>query len=176
MNYTLDEAVSKLLDSYEAYYNINTVENAPEYMVARCDFFTQTEGSMLVKNDKSWQYNSEEFIYLCKVTHLTKELAEQIIAYAHEDGYPRMNIGPRHMYSYITPVIVCETADEDAKLALKKCKISKSFRFSFHGWMEVHTAVLEVNNNTITTNRGGKSVGKVLKSVLYHTKRRRFLK
>lgn len=176
MNYTVDEAVAKMLDSYEAYYNIHLSEDGPPFLVARCDFFSKTEGSMLVKNDVSWQYTSEEFLFLCKVDELTADLANEIIQYAHEQGSPMMHIGPRHMYSYITPVIICNKASEEAKQVIKKCRISKSFQFSLHGWMEVHTAVLEVNHNIITTNRGGKSVGKVLKSVLYHTKRRRFLK
>ena len=131
---------------------------------------------MLVKNDKQWQYSSEEFIYLFNVEHLSEDAVNKFIDYAYKDGYDRMNIGPRHMYSYITPVIICNEADESALNILKKCRISKSFQFSLHGWMEVHTAVLEVSNNTISTNRSGKSVAKVLKSVLYNTKRRRFLK
>lgn len=176
MQYTLDEAVAKLLDSYEAYYNVIPNENEPKELVARCEFYQQTEGSVLVKNDKMWQYTSEEFIYLFKVDILTEDMVNKIIDYSHSDGSSRMNIGPRHMYSYITPVIICDHAEEAALKTLKKCRISKSFQFSFHGWMEVHTAVLEISNNTISTNRSGKSVAKVLKSVLYNTKRRRFLK
>lgn len=175
MNYTVDEAVAKLLDSYVAYYNINMSEDEG-YLVARCDFFSKTEGSALVKRDVSWQYTSEEFVYLYKVDELNADIAAEIIKYCHENGRTLMHIGPRHMYSYITPVIICNNATRDAIDVIKKCRISKSFQFSLHGWMEVHTAVLEVNNNTITTNRSGKSVGRVLKSVLYHTKRRRFLK
>jgi hypothetical protein len=176
MQYTRKDAVDKLLDSYAAYYNINVNESEPAELVARCDFFQHTQGSMLVKNDKQWQYTSEEFIYLFNIEHLTEDCVSRFIEYAREDGLSRLNIGPRHMFSYITPVIICSEADENALKALKKCRISKSFQFSLYGWMEVHTAVLEVNNNIISTNRSGKSVAKVLKSVLYNTKRRRFLK
>lgn len=176
MSYTRMEAIERMLDSYEAYYNVLNNEEEPKELAARCEFYQQTEGSMLVKNDVSWQYTSEEFLYLYNIEHLTLDKAKEIISFVHDDGYKRMHIGPRHMYSYITPVIICDSADSEALRELKRCKISKSFRFSLHGWMEVHTAVLEVNNDTITTNRSGKSVEKVLKSVLYNTKRRRFLK
>lgn len=178
--YTRFEAVDKMLDSYEAYYNVHRTDadctSNPRELVARCEFYQKTVGSALVKNDVSWQYTSEEFLYLYNVEHLTVEKVNELISFAREDAYPKMNIGPRHMYSYITPVIICDSADPEALRGLKRCKINKSFRFSLHGWMEVHTAVLEVNNHTITTNRSGKSVGKVLKNVLYYTKRRRFLK
>ena len=57
----------------------------------------------------------------------------------------RVKPGPGHMASYITPVFICDTCDEDARKALKKCRIYKSFHFSLHGWMDHHTAVVQVS-------------------------------
>ena len=89
----------------------------------------------------------------------------------------RAHIGPGHMYTYITPVFICDTCQEDARKAVRKCRIYKSFKFSLHGWMDFHAAVLEVESNRITTNGSGKCVEKVLKNVLFKDKkkRRRFL-
>ncbi len=89
----------------------------------------------------------------------------------------RAHIGPGHMYTYITPVFICDTCQEDARKAVRKCRIYKSFKFSLHGWMDFHAAVLEVGSNRITTNGSGKCVEKVLKNVLFKDKkkRRRFL-
>ena len=75
------------------------------------------------------------------------------------------------MYTYITPVFVCNECDADARKALKKTRIYKSFRFSFHGWMDFHTAVLEVQQNKISSNTGGKPVEKVMKKVLFNSKK-----
>ena len=101
------------------------------------------------------------------------ETYEKCKEYAYEDGMKRANIGPGHMYTYITPIFVCDTCDVDAKKALQKCRIYKSFRFSLHGWMDFHAAVFEVNTNKIFTNRSGKCVEKILKNVLFQKKRRR---
>ena len=119
--------------------------------------------------------NCEEFIYLFDVEHLTREIFEQCRDYARKDGMERAHIGPGHMYTYITPVFICDACDEEARKALKKCRIYQSFHFSLHGWMDFHAAVLEVNHNKITTNRNGKCVEKVMKNVLFQKKRRRIL-
>ena len=65
--------------------------------------------------------------------------------------------------------------DEEARKAIKKCRIYKSFQFSLHGWMDFHTAVFEVKNNNIDTNRSGKCVKGILKNVLFQEKRRRVI-
>ena len=89
----------------------------------------------------------------------------------------RAHIGPGHMYTYITAVFVCDTSEDDAREALQKCRIYKSFHFSLHGWMDFHAAVLETGSGRITANRSGKCVEKVMKNVLFQKKkkRRRFL-
>lgn len=79
----------------------------------------------------------------------------------------RLNIGPGHMYSYITPIIVCDTCDEEAAKALKKCRIYKSFHFSLHGWMDFHAAAVIGDNGRIVNNHAGRTTAKILKKVLF---------
>ncbi len=172
MQYTRESAIQRLLDSYEAYYNITRFDGEKKPLTALCEFFERSEKFILSRRAELWSANCEEFIYLYDVEHLTEEIFGKCRDYAREDGLKRANIGPGHMYTYITPVIVCNTCDEEARRALKKCRIYKSFHFSLHGWMDFHAAVLEVDNNRITTNRSGKCVEKVMKNVLYQRKRR----
>ncbi len=176
--YTREQAVQRLLESYRAYYNITLFEEEQKPLTALCEFFEHAEKYVLTRKANLWSAESEEFLYLIETEHLTKDIFEKYRDYAYEDGMGRAHIGPGHMYTYITPIFVCDTCDEDARRALKKCRIYKSFQFSLHGWMDFHTAVLELNhNNLITTNGSGKCVGKVLKNVLFQKKkkRRRFL-
>lgn len=178
MNYTREEAVEKLLQSYEAYYNIHkvdTLENPDEALVARCDFYEHSQKYVLSKKAELWSADCEEFVYLFTVDCLTTDVYNRCREFAYNDGMERANIGPGHMYTYITPVFVCNSCEEEAAKALKKCNLYKSFRFSLHGWLDVHVAVLEVNNNKIVTNRSGKRVEKVLKNVLFNTKKKRRL-
>lgn len=176
--YTRETAVSKLLDSYQTYYDITTYDDDEHpYLKAVCEFYERSERFVVFKKAELWSANCEEFIYLFDIAHLTRELFEQCRDFALEDGLKRANIEPGHMYTYITPMFVCDTCDEAAKKAVKKCRIYKSFRFSLHGWMDYHVAVFETSLNYAFTNRSGRCVGKVLKNVLFQNqkKRRRIL-
>lgn len=173
--YTREAAQSKLLDSYKSFYNIMMFEEEQIPLTAICEFFEHTENYVFHRKAQIWAADCEEFIYIFNLSHVTKDDVDKCIKYAWEDGGSRAHIGPGHMYTYITPIFICDTCDEDAKKTLKKCKLSKSFHFSLHGWMDCHLCMLEVSNNTITTNRSGRKVEKILKNVLFQKKRRKFL-
>lgn len=174
--YTRETAIERLLKSYQAYYNITTYEDDQNPLKAVCEFYEHSEKFVLSRKAELWSANCEEFIYLFDIEHLTKEVFEKFRDFVKEDGLKRANIGPGHMYTYITPVFICDTCDDEAKKSIKRCRIYQSFQFSLHGWMDYHVAVLEIsNNNKIFTNRSGKCVEKVLKNVLFQKKRRSFL-
>lgn len=173
MQYTREEALEKLLDSYEAYYNISRSAKGQEPLVAVCEFFERSEKFVISRKAELWSANCEEFIYLFDVPVLTMGVYEECRDYALNDGMKRAHIGKGHMYTYITPVFICSSLEEDAKRALKKCHIYKSFHFSLHGWMDFHVAALNVTTNEIYTNRSGRCVEKVLKSVLFQTRKKR---
>lgn len=178
MNYTNQEAVDKLLRCYESYYDIHKAEEleaSEKELVARCDFYEHAQKYVLSKKAELWSTKCEEFIYLFQVEELTLEIYNRCIDFAYKDGSGRANIGPNHMYTYITPIFVCDTYDESILKALKKCNLYKSFRLSLYGWLDVHVAVLEVKNNNIYTNRNGRRLEKVLKNVLFNTKKKRRL-
>ena len=142
MQYTRETAISTLLDSYRAYFNITLFEEEQKPLTAVCEFFEHSERYVLSRKAQLWASEAEEFIYLFDVDHLTLETYEKFRDYAREDGMKRANIGPGHMYTYITPIFICDSCDDDARKALKKCRIYQSFRFSLHGWMDFHTAIV----------------------------------
>lgn len=172
MEYTRETALNRLVESYRAYFDIEMAKEKEDYLYARCDFFKYTEKYVLSRQANLWKANGEEFVYLFNVPHLTLEIFEKCRDFAHKDGLNRACIGPGHMYTYITPIFICDTCDENARKALGKCRIYKSFKFSIHGWMDFHTAVLELATGKITTNNSGKCVEKTLNNVLFNKKRR----
>ncbi len=177
MQYTRETAISRLLESYRAYFNITMFKEEQKPLTAICEFFEHAEKYVFSRKANLWSADCEEFIYLFDTGRLTLETFEKCRDFAHEDGMKRAHIGPGHMYTYITAVFVCDTSEDDAREALQKCRIYKSFHFSLHGWMDFHAAVLETGSGRITANRSGKCVEKVMKNVLFQKKkkRRRFL-
>lgn len=180
MEYTVESAAERLLSSFRAYYNVKEYDEAEKEAKAQglplrafCEYYEKSQKYVLSQKAELWSENSEEFLFLFQMDRLTQEAFEKCRDYAHEEGMKLAHIGPGHMYTYVTPIFVCNTCEEDARRALKKCRIFKSFRFSFHGWMDLHAAVLEVQNNHISSNAGGRSVEKVMKKVLFNSNKKR---
>ena len=170
MQYTRETAIERLLKSFSSCYDIHPVEDDRIPITARCDFFEHSGRYVISKKAELWTADNEEFLYLINIPHLTRELYEKWRDYAHADGMERLHIGPGHMSSFITPVFICDSCEEDARRALKKCRISKSFHFSLHGWMDHHTALVELSTGQIDANPGGRHTAKFLKKVLYSSR------
>ena len=168
MQYTRESAIERLLKNYEPFYDIHMMINGDRSpIIARCDFFEHSGQYVISKKAELWSAENEEFLYLVNIPHLTLETFEELKSEIHADGMKRIHVGPGHMASYVTAVFVCDTCDEDARKALKKCRIYKSFHFSLHGWMDHHTALVELSTGQIDGNLGGRHTAKILKKVLY---------
>ena len=183
-------AVERLLAGYRRYYTVTRFDGGPNLppeefngiceagkltlpmlpeehsFVALCEYYEKAEQYFLFRTNELWSTHQEEFIFLFSVTNLTKELFEACRDYAYEEGMKLAHIGPGHMYTYITPVILCDTAEPEAVKALEKCKIYKSFKFSFHGWMDFHVACFEASEHRLHFNHSGLCMKKNLEKIL----------
>ena len=167
MHYTREAAIERLLRNFSSCYNIQLVEDDQTPITARCDFFEHSGQYVISKKAELWSADNEEFLYVLSIPHLTLELYEQWRDYVQAEAMERIHVEPGHMASYITPIFICDTCDEAARKALKKCRIYKSFHFSLHGWMDHHTALVELSTGQIDGNLGGRHTAKILKKVLY---------
>ncbi|MCI7397372.1 MAG: hypothetical protein MST12_01095 [Spirochaetia bacterium] len=165
---TSEAVLEKILTSLGAYYNINHCNDA-EFLYARCDYFEHAENFVVSRKANLWSADSEEFMYIFKVSFLTKEIFESSIHYVKSDWEKHAHIGPGHMYTYITPIFICDKAEPMAAKLLRKFRRYKSYRFSFWGWSEFHTALIECGENKIITNRSGKCVRKSLGRIIHNS-------
>ncbi|MCQ2572463.1 MAG: hypothetical protein MJ182_01055 [Treponema sp.] len=138
---TNNSIIKRLLESFQSYYNIVTFDDE-SYLVARCDYFEKSEKFMVSKKANLWSANAEEFIYLFYAPNLTENIYDECMKLVAEAWPKEAHIGPDHMYTYVTPIFVCEDFEPAAAKKLKKCRIYKSFKLSFYGWMEYHTALI----------------------------------
>ncbi len=166
---TREELLEKLLESYTAYFDVEKYEDGHKDglpLAAHCRFYVHSEKYVLVRKAKLWEADCNEYVYLFSVPHLTKQIFEECRDYAYEKGMELVDPKPGHMYSYITAVFLCDTCDPDAKKALQKCRIYKSFHFSLYGWMDFHTALLMRDGACVCTNRSGRANAKFMKKIL----------
>lgn len=163
-----EEILDRLLDSYRAYFDVERVQEGPNGLplAATCRFYVHSEKYVLIRKAKLWEADSNEFVYVFSVPELTGEIFDACREYAYEEGMKLIDPKPGHMYSYITAVFVCDTCTPEAKKALQKCRVYKSFHFSWYGWMHLHTAAVVRRGSDVFTNRMGRGNAKFMKNIL----------
>jgi hypothetical protein len=176
MELNREALLERVLDIYSPYYDIQRCEEADTPMVAQAAFHEHGTGYILIRKAEMWSADRHEYVYFFSVPHLTLELYERCVEQARQLGMERIHPAPGHMCSYVVAMFFCDSADEDAVKALKKCRIRKSFQFSLHGWMELHTALVELGKDSVAANPAGRNTAKFLKSVLHPKVKHRFLK
>ncbi len=161
--------LERLLDGYRAYFDVEQYEEEREDGIplrAHCRFYVHSEKYVLIKKAKLWTADSNEYVYVFSVPELTQEVYESCRDFAYTEGMKLVDPKPGHMYSYITAVFLCDTCTKEAQKALRRCRIYKSFHFSWYGWMDFHTAALIGEENAVITNRSGRGNAKFMKKIL----------
>ncbi|WP_303274644.1 hypothetical protein [uncultured Dialister sp.] len=72
------------------------------------------------------------------------------------EGKKMAHIGPGHMCTGVSSVIICDDADEAAEKALKKSSYTKTFCFMIHGWLEYRASCLDLSREKFLFNRAGR--------------------
>ena len=164
--------LTRLLNAYTAYYDVERVEGQ-DPLVATAFFHVHGVKYVLVKSAQIWAADNNEFVYFFSCPHLTVELYEQCLQLAYERGSQLINPDENHMSSYVVALFLCDSCDDEARKRLKKCRMRKSFQFSLKGWMEVHTAVVDLGMDSVTANSDGRKTAEFLKTVLHPEKRKK---
>lgn len=163
---TRAEAIDKLCESYSGYFDIERFDNEDNGLAATCFLHVHSEKYVLVKAAKLWEADSNEYVYIFSVPHLTPEIYTECKDYAYREGMKHIEPKPGHMCSYITALFICDTCEKAAVKALKRTRIYKSFRFSYYGWMDFHAGVIELSSGSTAANGSGRSAAQLLKKTL----------
>ena len=170
MDQARNEIVERLLDTYSSWYTLERPEGE-EPLTAKGEFHEHGTGYLFTKKAEMWTADCHEYLYIYSMPQLTTEAFTACLDRTRSLGEPLVQPQKNHKSTYLTMVIVCDTADEDALKALKKCRVRKSFHFSLYGWMEVHTAAVVLRGDTIVSNGDGRQTREFLKNVLHPRKK-----
>ncbi len=165
-----NEYLERLIRNYEPYYDIERVEEEESGLPlrARCVFDVHSEKYVLIKKAVLYEADSHEYLYIFCAPHFDQALYEQCHQAAFEMGMKKVDPKPGHMYSYITAIYICDSCDPAVEKKLKKTKIRKDFMLSLRGWMEFHTALVNLHDRRVVTNRAGRENSKFLKKLLQY--------
>jgi len=157
--------LERLKAAYTAYYDIEEIEDGTA-LKARCAYHTRDSQYVLVKKAELWAAESHEYLYLWDADRLDGALEEEIFRRTLADGEPRVEPHSQHMYTYLTAMVLYDSADPSALDRLKKRKRHREYKLSLHGWMEFRIAAVELSTGEITANRAGRRMAKDLKRLV----------
>lgn len=160
-----ENLVERLKKACSAYYDIEDIQDGTP-LKALCSYHLRDSQYVLVKQAELWAAESHEYLYLWSTDHLDTPLVEEIFRRVTEDGEPRVRPHAQHMYTYLTAVVLYDSADPLALARLKKLKRRREFKLSLHGWMEFRIAAVDLSTGEVTTNRSGKLIGKDVKRLV----------
>ena len=162
MSQISETILKRLKAAYTAYYDIEEIDDGTALKVL-CAYHTRDSQYVLVKKAELWAAENHEYLYLWDMGHLDGAGTEEIFQRTLADGEPRIKPHAQHMYTYLTAVVLYDSAGPDALAQLKKLKKRREYKLSLHGWMEFRIAAVDLSTGEITVNRAGKAFAKDLK-------------
>ncbi len=150
------EFLEVLRDSYSAYYNIVPSEAPEEIPLAfRADYFSRAEKYWLSKDIPVWGNETNEYAYIFSAPCFDSTLADKCIDYALSDALPRVKPHKEHQYTNVKTVFIADSFDSATKKVIQKRSFTKSYKFSLHGFSNLLTAAVALDEKKTYTNQAG---------------------
>ena len=156
------EAIAKILPAFEQYYTINK-ENVTPPFCAEAEFRSHNEQYFLVRSAHIADIDSNEFVYFSALETLDDARLEELVNAAWQAGLAKVRPYNGHRNSDVSLLIFTKSISPETALKIKKTKLYKSYKFSFHGWSHFKLAVCNTTDMAIFTNRQGKDFSKLIK-------------
>lgn len=168
-------ALKKLLTAFEQYYTLIKQPTPP--FCAEAEFRSHNEQYFLVRSAHIADIDSNEFVYFADTDGLDTAKLEELVNAAWEAGLAKVRPYNGHRNSDVSLLIFTKTISQETITTIKKTKLYKSYKFSFHGWSHFKLAVCklpdtktEASEIEVYTNRQGKDFIKLIKKNLKNPK------
>lgn len=156
------EAAERLLNSFQAYYNVNREPEEP--FDATAEFHSHGEQYFFFKVAKYADIDSNEYVYLSKQETLTPETVLELSKTAWERGIAKVHPGEGHKNSDVSLYFICDSIPQEAVQQIKKTKYSKSYMFTFYGWSNFRLVAVDLSTGSCYSNRLGSDLKKNLEA------------
>ena len=167
------DAIKQILPAFEQYYTVKKEEITPPFC-NEAEFRSHNEQYFLVRSAHIADIDSNEFVYFAAPELLDSEKLLELVEAAWTAGLAKVRPHEGHRNSDISLLIFTKSISPETALQVKKTKLYKSYKFSFHGWSHFKLAVCKLPDDTETdsseievyTNRQGKDFIKLIKKNL----------
>ncbi len=157
--------IEVLKDSYSAYYNIISDVETELPLAFRADYMNRDERYFLFKSATIWSNERNEFAYVFSAPAFDCAMVDRCIAYALEDGLPRVRPHKEHQYTNIKVILLAETLEEDVIRAVQKRSFIKNYKFGLHGYTNLLLGAVSLEEEKTYTNRAGSELAPYFKKL-----------
>ena len=164
-------ALNQILPAFQQYYTIKKEEITPPFC-AEAEFRSHNEQYFLVRSAHIADIDSNEFVFFANSDELSEDKLNELVNAAWQTGLARVHPHEGHRNSDVSLLIFTKSISPETALKIKKTKLYKSYKFSFHGWSHFKLAVADLNSlddkgsPTLYSNRQGKDFAKLIKKNL----------
>ena len=165
------DAIKQILPAFEQYYTVKKEDITPLFC-AEAEFRSHNEQYFLVRSAHIADIDSNEFVYFATTDCLDSAKLEELVNAAWQTGLAKVRPHEGHRNSDITLIILTDKISDETKIKIKKTKLYKSYKFSFHGWSNFKLSVAELGSldkdgaPEVFCNRHGKDFAKLIKKNL----------
>jgi len=162
------QVIKKLLPAFQQYYTIKENDVTPPFC-AEAEFRSHNEQYFLVRSAHIADIDSNEFVYFAALSDLDEAKLEELVTSAWQNGLSRVQPHEGHRNSDVTLLIFADRITDETKIKIKKTKLYKSYKFSFHGWSNFKLAAADLSSTEkdgtpeVFSNRHGKDYVKLIK-------------
>ena len=156
------DAIKQILPAFEQYYTVKKDDITPPFC-SEAEFRSHNEQYFLVRSAHIADIDSNEFVYFADPEELTSEKLQELTDCAWKNGLEKVRPYNGHRNSDVSLLIFTKSLSPETADLIKKTKLYKSYKFSFHGWSHFKLAVCNTSDMSIYTNRQGKDYAKLIK-------------
>ena len=161
------QIIEKILPAFQQYYTIKKDNVTPPFC-AEAEFRSHNEQYFLVRSAHIADIDSNEFVYFAALSDLNESKLEELVNIAWQTGLAKVQPHEGHRNSDVTLIIFADKISDDTKIKIKKTKLYKSYKFSFHGWSHFKLTVADLSSTgkdgspAVYSNRQGKDFAKLI--------------
>ena len=165
------DAINQILPAFEQYYTVKKEEITPPFC-AEAEFRSHNEQYFLVRSAHIADIDSNEFVYFAASSELDNSKLEELVNAAWQTGLAKVHPHEGHRNSDVTLIILADKITDETKIKIKKTKLYKSYKYSFHGWSNFKLTAAELSSTAkdgsleVYSNRHGKDFAKLIKKNL----------
>lgn len=164
---TKEELIERLLAAHAAWFDVTRrYEFSGHTFPGYAEFHSHGEQYVLVKRAKLWEVDAHEYLFFDAIDHLDMAALDEAVRFMTTSAIEKVEPKPNHMSSYLSLVLVTDSADKDAMDAVRKVRFRKNFMLGIRGWADLRLAVVDLATQRIATNGAGKELHDTLKANL----------